>query len=99
MKLWKLLLAGSALALVAAAFRDFENDRWLLPAGFGPGAAGPAEDEAEEPILGYDGMDEDTLLAWLDDAGLDRQMLLSIYDYEERHLGRQEILAALDDKL
>ncbi|HET8654826.1 MAG TPA: hypothetical protein VFL93_04890 [Longimicrobiaceae bacterium] len=99
MRLWKLAFAGAALALIAAAFRDFENDTWLAPAGLGAAGRVEEENEAEEPVLGYDGMDVDTLLDWLDDANLDEETLLRMHDYEERHLAREPILAAIDEQV
>ena len=82
----KALLAGAAVAVIVIAFRDPENDRWLLPAGMGERFNGPSDDELEEePVLGYDGMDEDALLRarW----------------YEQRHLSREAVLDALDSRL
>lgn len=103
MKLWKLLFAGVAVGVIASAFRDFDNETWLVPAGVGGDDEGDAgmedDDEVEEPILGYDGMDVDTLLDWLDSAELDRGTLLRMHDYEESHLAREPVLTAIDDLL
>jgi hypothetical protein len=101
----KALLAGAAVGVILIAFRDFENERWLAPAG-GMGTRGPAgvadeemEELEEEPLLGYDGMDQETLLAWLADARLDRGTLTRIRRYEEQTLGREAVIDAVDGML
>ena len=100
MSAWKALLAGAAVAVIVIAFRDAENDRWLLPAGMGERFNGPSDDELEEePVLGYDGMDEDALLDWLQGAHLDDDTLLRARWYEQRHLSREAVLDALDSRL
>lgn len=93
----KWLIAGVAVGVIAVAFRDFENERWLVPVG--GGRALEPDVEEEEPVLGYDGMDVDTLLEWLGGAQLDRDTLLRMRRYEEEHLGREPILEAIDDQL
>jgi hypothetical protein len=101
----KALLAGAAVGVILIAFRDFENERWLAPAGAGGGATtggpvGMAEEEVEEePLLGYDGMDEETLLAWISDARLDRRTLTRIRRYEADNLGRDAVIEAVDGLL
>jgi hypothetical protein len=102
----KALLAGAAVGVILIAFRDFENERWLAPAGAGggagtEGAAGTEEEEEveEEPLLGYDGMDEETLILWLSDARLDRRTLTRIRRYEEENLAREAVLEAVDGLL
>jgi len=50
-------------------------------------------------VLGYDGMDRDTLLDWLRDADLDRSTLLRIQAYEGANLGREPVLDAIEDML
>lgn len=94
MNLFKLLVAGAAIGVIVSAFRDFEQQRWLTPAGLG--ATGEA-DLDEEPVLGYDGMDVDTLLDWLEQAGLDRSTLVAMRAYEEAGKGREAVLRAIDD--
>ena len=81
-----------------------ENERWLVPAGAGSGAgtrgpAGAEEEVEEEPLLGYDGMDEETLLAWISDARLDRRTLTRIRRYEEENLGREAVIEAVEELL
>lgn len=88
----KLLLAAAAAAAVLLAFRDSVRGGWL-PAG-GSAADRPAGDE-EEPVLGYDGMDRDLLIAWLRDANLDPETLSRVRDYEAAHQGREAVLEAV----
>jgi hypothetical protein len=102
MRFWKLLLGVAALGLVAVAFRDVAGDRWLRPAS--PFRGEDDEDEGgvaleEEPVLGYDGMDRDTLVDWLSDADLDHETLLAIHAYESANLNRGPVLDAVDDLL
>ena len=96
MRLLKVLLGAAAVGVVAVAFR--ERGRWLRPAL-------PGDDEGgllvngEEPVLGYDGMDRDTLLDWLADADLDLDTLLRVRAYETANLAREPVLDAVDDLL
>lgn len=96
MNFFKLLLAGAAVGVILVAFRDSENRTWLLPAS--PGGA-DGDGESTEPVLGYDGMDAETLLDWLGDAQLDRETLLRMHRYEERNRAREAVLAAISDLL
>jgi hypothetical protein len=91
----KWLLAGLAVGVILVAFRDFENETWLIPvrADDGVGAAD------EEPVLGYDGMDEDTLIDWLGDADLDPATLRRIRAYEAATRGRGTVIEAVDELL
>jgi hypothetical protein len=101
MKLLKTLLATAAVGAIVIAFRDVEGGRWLRPAV--PGRGGMDLDdlgfEDEEPVLGFDGMDRDTLIDWLGEAELDDQALRRIRGYEITHQGRQPVLDALEDLL
>lgn len=100
MSAWKALLAGAAVGVILIAFRDAENQRWLAPAGLSDRLTGPPRDDLEqEPVLGYDGMDEETLLDWLDGAELDGETLMRTRWYEQRHLAREPVLDALDSRL
>ncbi|HEU0055491.1 MAG TPA: hypothetical protein VFQ39_20025, partial [Longimicrobium sp.] len=103
MRLLKVLLGVAAVGAIAAAFRDWDRGGWLRPALPGADDDGALdlyeEEEDEEPVLGYDGMDRDTLVAWLDDANLDEETLLRIRRYEEEHEGREPVLSAVDDLL
>ena len=103
----KVLLGAAAAGTIALAFRDFEGGGWLQPAL--PGVGLDYDDElleeddeealAEEPVLGYDGMDRDTLVAWLDDADLDEATLLAIRRYEVANENREPVLDRVDDLL
>jgi len=103
MRLLKLLLAGAAIGVILVAFRDSENETWLLPVGpmgggGGLGGGGIADIDTE-PVLGYDGMDQDTLLDWLDGANLDPATLERMHRYELANRGREPVLAAIEDRL
>lgn len=99
MNLLKLALASAATAVILTAFRDRERGRWLAPAGLG-GAPQPQEPEVmTEPVLGYDGMDEDTLLDWISAAELDERTLRSIERYERANRDRGTVLDTLTELL
>jgi hypothetical protein len=101
-RLLKVLLGVAAVGVVAVAFRDSARGRWLrpaLPGGDDDGDGGLLIADGEEPVLGYDGMDRDTLLDWLGDADLDRDTLLRIRAYESANLAREPVLDAVDDLL
>jgi hypothetical protein len=100
-RLLKVMLGVAAVGVVAAAFRDSARGRWLRPAlpGGGDDEGGLLIADGEEPVLGYDGMDRDTLLDWLGDADLDRDTLLRIRAYESANLAREPVLDAVDDLL
>jgi hypothetical protein len=100
MNLLKTVVAAAAAATIVLAFRDVENGRWLQPAL--PGRTGwdgeDDEDEGgEEPVLGYDGMDRDTLIDWLGEADLDDADLVRIRRYELANAARQPVLDAIED--
>lgn len=101
----KVLLGAVAAGTIVLAFRDFEGGGWLEPAlpggGWDEGELLEEDDEEleEEPVLGYDGMDRDTLVAWLDDADLDEATLLRIRRYETATQDREPVLDRIDDLL
>jgi hypothetical protein len=98
----KALLATAAVGVIVIAFRDSENERWLAPTGRGQGdrdAGNYIPDGEEEPVLGYDGMDQEALLDWLVDARLDRSTLARIRRYEAENLGRESVIEAVEDLL
>jgi hypothetical protein len=109
MKTLKVLLGAAAAGAIVLAFRDFANGGWLQPAV--PGGRWPQggdlllEDEddegglLEEPVLGYDGMDRDMLVDWLDDADLDEGTLLRVRRYEVGNENREPVLDKFDDLL
>jgi hypothetical protein len=102
MRLLRILLALAAVGVVVAAFRDSRTQRWLRPS-----APGGRDDDGgelgglatQEPVLGYDGMDRDTLVDWLAEADLDRGTLLRIHAYESANMARGSVLDTLDDLL
>ena len=101
MRLIRLLVGVAAAGVVAAAFRDSVRGRWLRPAlpFGGDDEEGGIALGGREPVLGYDGMDRDTLLEWLRDADLDRDTLLRIQAYESANLAREPVLEAVEDLL
>lgn len=95
MKTIKWLLAGVLVGIIAVAFRDMDRGEWLrptLPRRHEP--VGP-----EEPVLGYDGMEQETVLDWLTEANLDEETLEHVYRYEEQNLAREPVLDLLREML
>lgn len=91
----KLMMAGAAIGAIALSFRDFRNGGWLAPAL--PGRAPVDLDTETEPVLGYDGMDQETLIDWLAEANLDPATLSRIRNYEQANRNREPVLAATED--
>jgi hypothetical protein len=91
----KWILAGMVVGVVAVAFRDFERGTWLSPAL----PRTPEEVDEEEPVLGYDGMDQETLLDWLESSDLDDETLERMIRYEEVNQGREPVLESLRTRL
>lgn len=77
-----------------AGSRGFVGD----DAGWDDGR-GEYADADEEPVLGYDGMDRDSLIEWLRDASLDEETLLYIERYERARENREPVLDAVGDLL
>ncbi|CAN5846216.1 hypothetical protein BH23GEM6_BH23GEM6_15080 [soil metagenome] len=98
MNLIKLLAAGAAFGIIVTTFRD-ENGEWIVPGRDMQSDPVDAEAGGQEPILGYDGMDEESLQEWISDAGSDRRTLLRMIRYESANRGRHPVLAALVDQL
>lgn len=103
MRLGRILLGAAAVGAIALALRDFRTGRWLLPGTPEElpdeeleGGEQPAE---EEPVLGYDGMDRDTLVDWLREASLDESTLMRMDRYERSHGNREPVLEAIGDQL
>ena len=95
MRILNWVLAGVSIGVIVSAFRDFERGRWLAPAL--PDGAGVAD--GMEPVLGYDGMDQETILDWLPFADLDPEQLDEIARYEEANLCREPVLNTLEEML
>jgi len=93
MNLFKLLLAGAATATIVLAFRDRDTGGWLPPGG----DPAPGYPEDEEPVLGYDGMDRDTVVDWLRSADLDPDTLARVHAYESAHQRRGLVLETVAD--
>lgn len=89
----KWLLAGLIAGVVAVAFRDMQRGVWLAPAL--PRAEGEVDEE--EPVLGYDGMDQETLLDWLDESDLEPDVVDRMIRYEEANQNREPVLDALSE--
>ncbi|HUE97523.1 MAG TPA: hypothetical protein VMN39_12755 [Longimicrobiaceae bacterium] len=94
MKTLQWILAGVAFGVVAVAFRDLERREWLRPAL--PG--GVAVDD-EEPVLGYDGMDQETAIDWIASADLDEDTVERIIRFERENLDRLPVIEALEELL
>ena len=105
MRALKVLIGAAAGAAIVLALRDYRQGGWLRPALPGTGRdddlllEDDEEDLLEEPVLGYDGMDRDTLMEWLDDADLDESTLLRIRRYELETENREPVLDRIDDLL
>jgi hypothetical protein len=98
MKTLKLLVAGAAIGVILLAFRDDERGGWLAPV-LPWGGSGKGGELEKEPILGYDSLDVDALLEWLEEARPDGDTLRRMREYESRHLAREAVLDELGDRL
>jgi hypothetical protein len=96
MKTLKLLLAGIVVGVVVVALRDRERAGLLAPSR---SRGNTVEVNGEEPVLGYDGMDQETLLDWLSAAALDGDTLSRILAYETATRGREEVLLTVNEML
>lgn len=86
------LIAGIAVGVIVVAFRDMERHAWITPPLPGRGS----ETDEEEPVLGYDGMDQETLFDWIAEADLDDDTIDRILDYERAHADREPVIEALE---
>ena len=97
------VLGVAAVGAIVFAFRDNQRREWLRPAIPGRDDDGDLllDDEGrgddEEPVLGYDGMDRDTLMDWLREADLDSNTLRHVRLYEATHQKRQVVLDTVDE--
>jgi len=92
MKTLQWMLAGVAVGLIIAAVRELRY-RSLASAALVSIADGP------EPVLGYDGMDQEAILEWLPYAELDADLLEEIGRYEVATRAREPVLDLIDDLL
>jgi hypothetical protein len=100
----KLLLGAAAVGLIVYVVREAMGRRSAvaaLSAGDDGDEDGIGEyrNDDEEPTLGYDGMDRDTLVEWLQDANLDESTLLRIERYERANANREPVLDTVGDLL
>ncbi|MGH7458582.1 MAG: hypothetical protein ACREKN_05760 [Longimicrobiaceae bacterium] len=86
-----ILLGGLVGGLVGVVARA------LWPGPSEPPLAEPVD--GSEPVLGYDGMDRDTLIDWLSRARLDPATLHRVRGYERAHRNRLAVLEAVEDLL
>jgi hypothetical protein len=93
MKTLKWLLAGIIVGVIVVAFRDLERGTWLTPAI----PRGTVDTDDAEPVLGYDGMDQETLLDWLPAAALDAESIDRIIRYESSNQNREPVLTVLEE--
>ncbi|MDR0786373.1 MAG: hypothetical protein LBG44_00655 [Gemmatimonadota bacterium] len=101
------LVAGGLFLAGLAAVGGITGFRYLARRGNSSRIAGDnfaertsgAGNRLEEPVLGYDGMDQETLLEWLQDAYLGDDELMGIAKYERATLDREPVLAMVDDLL
>ncbi len=92
MKTLQWMLAGVAVGVIVVAIRELRY-RSL------ESAAPESMADVPEPVLGYDGMDQETILEWLPEADLDPEQLEDIGRYEEATRAREPVLALIDDLL
>jgi hypothetical protein len=95
--LW--LLGGLAVGLVFASLRDVDRGDWVGPQDDEDRDDGGVDVYDQEPVLGYDGMDQETILEWIDEAELDEETLERLIEYEESNRRREPVLEALQDLL
>ncbi|CAN5843759.1 hypothetical protein BH23GEM3_BH23GEM3_15770 [soil metagenome] len=97
MRLLKIILAAVTLGAIYLVLRGLQQPAAGRPPA--PPRPQPPEDDDAEPVLGYDGMDMDTLIPWLESADLDKATLRRIRRYEVSHHARETVLATIDDLL
>jgi hypothetical protein len=85
-----LVLVGFVLAY--RALREPDDG-----ASLAPGRDLSPRFDNEEPVLGYDGMDLQTVVEWLESADLDSATLRRIRAYEQRNRSRESVLDTLND--
>ncbi len=81
---------AAASRRVAGLPPELEREAEHRPGEVTPGA---------EPILGYDGLATDDLLAWIDEADPDPEELRTLFDYERSHRDREAVTHELKERL
>jgi len=93
------MLAGLLAGLLLSTVRRMDRRELHIDEEAGDDRGGVGPGVSEEPILGYDGMDQETILEWVEEAGLDEESVERILEYEEATRRRQPVLDALHDLL
>jgi hypothetical protein len=94
----KWFAGGLLIGLVLSTLRDQDRGDWVSGGRVGDGADGDVDLE-EEPVLGYDGMDQETLLEWIEGATLDDETIERMIRYESGNRRRAPVLDVLHDLL
>jgi hypothetical protein len=95
MKILQWIVAGVLLGVIVSRLRRFVEEGAFAPVK----APEALEAGGAEPVLGYDGMDQETLLEWLPAAKLDSETVEDILRYEEANLCREPVVAVLEEML
>lgn len=94
MRILQVLIGGLVGGGLAALFWAWQTGRLAVDeAPPLPSPGGP------EPVLGYDGMDRDTLIDWLERADLETDTLERVRSYEQANRNRGMVLQAIDELL
>jgi len=89
---------GLLIGLVLSTLRDQDRGDWARAGQTSEGMDGDDGIE-EEPVLGYDGMDQETLLDWIEGATLDDETIERMIRYESGNRRRAPVLDVLHDLL
>jgi hypothetical protein len=92
MRILQVLIGGLVGGGLAALFWAWQTGRLTVEEAAPLPSPGGAE-----PVLGYDGMDRDTLIDWLERADLDEDTLERIRRYEQANRNRGMVLQAIDE--
>ena len=96
MKAWRWIAAVAMVGGAVVLLRELSARGAFPRASDAPDGIEPG---GEEPVLGYDGMDRDTLIDWLSEADLDHESLTRIREYETANRGRESVLEAVANLL
>jgi hypothetical protein len=94
----KWFAGGLLLGLVLSGLRDQDRGDWVSAGRMGEDRDSDVDLE-EEPVLGYDGMDQETILDWIDGATLDDETIERMIRYESGNRRRGPVLDVLHDLL